>query len=47
MAEAQPTPPADDFLNVFLTAFLGIGVVVTVQSAEDAAKAEDANAPAL
>jgi hypothetical protein len=35
MSESQPTSPADDFINVFLTAFLGIGVVIVTQTCED------------
>jgi hypothetical protein len=47
MSEARPIPPADDWYNVFMTAFLGVGVVQTVQSAEDAVQADAANANAL
>jgi hypothetical protein len=35
MSERTPQTPADDFLNVFMTAFFGVGVVMTVQAEED------------
>ncbi len=48
MSEALPIPPADDWYNVFMTAFLGVGVIMTVQSQEDlAARVEDSNAATL
>jgi hypothetical protein len=43
MAEAQPQPLEDNFLNVYLTAYLGVGIVITVQSEEDQRAASDSD----
>jgi hypothetical protein len=41
MSEAIPVPPADDWYNVFMTAFLGAGVIMTVQAQEDIVAAQE------
>jgi hypothetical protein len=47
MSDRTPQPSQDDFLNVFMTAFFGVGVVMTVQAQEDLVNREDSDADAL